>query len=292
MSDDKMSDNNKMSGNKESVAPDSTPASEIEIGQPELAAVEAPPLAPVLAPTIEPIRAPADATKPEPASTEAAPVAETAKASFFSFPKMPSLGERARWRGLIAASVTFAAGVGAAIGAVAVATKNNPASVSAAAAAAQEREVMQKTIQKLNQEMSSLRSSLETQAKSTSAQLGKLNDKIKDNDKILEASRRVAASSSDITGSILPPATVPVPTPRPPSTLKSAVIEGWSIRSARDGLVLVEGRGEIFEVVPGAPLPGLGVVEDVKRENGRWVVVTAKGIIVASNRPRGPYDRY
>ena len=31
------------------------------------------------------------------------------------------------------------------------------------------------------------------------------------------------------------------------------VVSGWSIRDARDGFVYVQGNGEIYQVVPGAP---------------------------------------
>ena len=65
----------------------------------------------------------------------------------------------------------------------------------------------------------------------------------------------------------------------------------WSIRDVRDGYVYVQGHGDIYEVVPGAPLPGLGPVEDIKRRDGRWVVVTPKGLIV-SQRDRRYFEPY
>jgi len=91
----------------------------------------------------------------------------------------------------------------------------------------------------------------------------------------------------DITGSI-PPASAPAPIPPPRPTERIAatvsrppVVHGWTLRLARNGVVLVEGRGDIYRVVPGAPLPGLGPVREIKRQNGRWVVVTPKGLIVS-----------
>jgi len=53
----------------------------------------------------------------------------------------------------------------------------------------------------------------------------------------------------------------------------------------------VQGHGDIYQVVPGAPLPGLGPVERVKRQDGRWVVVTPKGIIV-SMRDRRYFEQF
>jgi hypothetical protein len=48
-----------------------------------------------------------------------------------------------------------------------------------------------------------------------------------------------------------------------------------------NGYVYVENRGEIYQVQLGAPLPGLGPVQSVKRQDGRWIVLTPKGIIVS-----------
>ena len=35
-----------------------------------------------------------------------------------------------------------------------------------------------------------------------------------------------------------------------------------------------------IEVEPGTSLPGAGRVEEIRRQDGRWVVVTTKGMIV------------
>jgi len=43
----------------------------------------------------------------------------------------------------------------------------------------------------------------------------------------------------------------------------------------------VESNGDIYQIVPGAPLPGLGPVGAIRRLDGRWVVTTPKGIIVS-----------
>jgi gas vesicle protein len=320
MSDDNMSEDKDKAtpAATTGVTPSSEAGTEIKSGKVEMAAIESPPLAPEITPVIAPVNAPAiepfvapamSGVKPEPEMATAAAKSDTVLstdkladfASLFTLPKvalpplrMPKLTRRTRWRGLIAASMAFAAGVGASIGAIAVAPKNPPpGAVSRDPAAVAERDEMQKTIAKLNKEMSALKSNIESSAKATSAQLGKLSDKLKDGEKASESARR-ASVAPDTTGSIAP--AVPVPTPRPVVAEAKPVVDGWNIRSARDGLVLVEGRGEIFEVVVGAPLPGLGRVEEIKRQNGQWVVVTPKGIIVAAARPRGyferPYDRY
>jgi len=64
------------------------------------------------------------------------------------------------------------------------------------------------------------------------------------------------------------------------------VVRDWTIRDTRDGYVYVLGHGDIYQVAIGAPLPGLGLVEQVKRKDGRWMVVTPKGIIVSARDRR------
>ena len=80
------------------------------------------------------------------------------------------------------------------------------------------------------------------------------------------------------------------PRSRPPPA-RPPVVQDWTIRDARDGFVYVQGHGDIYQVVPGAPLPGLGPVESVKRQDGRWMVVTPKGIIV-SMRDRRYFESF
>ena len=94
------------------------------------------------------------------------------------------------------------------------------------------------------------------------------------------------AAAKDVTGSITPPATAaaaaPVPLPAPkPEIARLPTVEGWVIRDVGRGGALIEGRRGIFEVYAGDPVPGLGHVEAIRRQDGKWVVVTSKGLIVA-----------
>ena len=58
-------------------------------------------------------------------------------------------------------------------------------------------------------------------------------------------------------------------------------LEGWVLRDVANGAALIEGRRGMFEVYAGDPIPGLGRVDAIRRQDGRWVVVTGKGLIVA-----------
>jgi hypothetical protein len=72
-----------------------------------------------------------------------------------------------------------------------------------------------------------------------------------------------------------------------------AILADWWIPDGpSDGWVYVQGHGDVYRVVPGTPLPGLGPVEQIKGQNGHWVVVTPKGIIVPRRGPLsgGEYD--
>ena len=44
---------------------------------------------------------------------------------------------------------------------------------------------------------------------------------------------------------------------------------------------LIESRRGVYEVYAGDPVPGLGRVDAIRKQDGRWVVVTSKGLIVS-----------
>jgi hypothetical protein len=95
-----------------------------------------------------------------------------------------------------------------------------------------------------------------------------------------------AAAAKDVTGSISPPATAavaaPVPLPMPkPEVARLPTVEGWVLREVANGSALIEGRQGIYEVYAGDPVPGLGRVDAIRKQDGRWVVVTSKGLVVA-----------
>jgi hypothetical protein len=60
------------------------------------------------------------------------------------------------------------------------------------------------------------------------------------------------------------------------------VLDGWIVRRVYNGAALIQGRfGGVIEVEPGDNLPGLGRIETIRRQDGRWVVLTSRGMIVA-----------
>ena len=265
-----------------------------------LPTVESPSISP--AKDDEPAVAELTATKDEPVATSDSPIAPTTNV-------IPlRLALRRRRMALLAASVTVAAVLGAVVGAV---TATSLSGSQDQVSSLQERKVMQQTVARLGDELSTLKTSLDAASKSAhaqTAQLAKLSQTM--NEKLAAATTKanaaLAQASAEVTGSISAPQTVaaptsaiaeatPLPQPRPQqiaaveSQPRPLVVPGWSVRGAARGAGLVESHGEIFEVVPGASLPGLGRVESIRRIDGRWIVQTPKGLIVSAVAHRARY---
>jgi hypothetical protein len=272
--------------------PDNAP----QQGQTELPLVDSPSLSPATSDVAsEPVAEP-------PATLEAAPA--DSKTDVDNKKEEPSdiaqaAPARARWQQLrlrprhrryamLAASVAIAAAVGVLTGATVTGGFSKPASVDVAGL--EESKAAQQSIARLSKDVASLKASFEAANKSAHSQFAKISE-------------RLARDSTQITGTIKPPQTVP-PTsataaPLPPARpgqaaevpRRPSVITDWTIRETRDGFVYVQGHGDVYQVVPGAPLPGIGPVEQIKRQDGRWVVVTPKGIIV-SMRDRRYFEQF
>ena len=83
--------------------------------------------------------------------------------------------------------------------------------------------------------------------------------------------------AKDVTGSIN---TTPTPAPKP-EVARLPTVDGWRILDVAGGGATIESRQGVFEVYPGDPVPGLGRVDAVRKQDGRWTVVTSRGLIVA-----------
>jgi hypothetical protein len=212
----------------------------------------------------------------------------SARIGHVTAPKRPRLILRPRHRryAVLAASVAIAAALGVIVGTAASGGFSNAPAIDVAAV--EENKAMQQSVARLSKEIASLKTSLEAANKSASSQIAKISE-------------RLNRESANITASIptqqqTTAASAPLPPPRPEaasvdSAPRMAILTNWSIREMRDGYVYVQGHGDIYQVVPGAPLPGLGPVEQIKRQDGRWLVVTPKGIIV-SMRDRRYFEQF
>jgi len=88
-------------------------------------------------------------------------------------------------------------------------------------------------------------------------------------------------AAKDVTGTVAPPATTAAAAPPKPEVARLPTVEGWVLRDVSNGGALIEGRHGVYEVYAGDPVPGLGRVDAIRRQDGKWVVVTSKGLIVA-----------
>jgi len=94
----------------------------------------------------------------------------------------------------------------------------------------------------------------------------------------------VPVAAKDVTGSIAPPATASASAPAAAPKVEVGrlpTVEGWVLRDVANGGALIEGRQGIYEVYAGDPVPGLGRIDAIRRQDGRWVVVTSKGLVVS-----------
>jgi hypothetical protein len=121
----------------------------------------------------------------------------------------------------------------------------------------------------VNDNMTALRANFGTVTSALTSQLSKISDEVEKVER-LQSDRRAGTSES----------AAPAPGEAKPS--KPAVVEGWVLRSVSDGVALIEGRHGIIEIEPGDSLPGIGRIHEIKRQDGHWVVVTPKGLIVSA----------
>ncbi len=195
---------------------------------------------------------------------------------------------------ILAVAMALSAAAGSTVGAMAAAALAKPQPATSDDARTIEVNALRGVITQLSADVAALKASIDGNARSADAQMAKLLDRVERAEKaqgdpsariarIAEALERLEkksfalAASSETTGSIGPGSVAPKQQDRPP------VIAGWVLRDVFDGRAMVEnGRLGYFEVVPGANLPGIGRVETIRRVDGRWAVVTPKGLIVSA----------
>jgi hypothetical protein len=129
-------------------------------------------------------------------------------------------------------------------------------------------------------DLAALKTIIEAGARSANTQFTKVTERI---ERIERTSAEPAArltkaaenleriSRAEFTGGITPPQPVGIPTR----------LEGWVLRDVRHGTAVLEGRAGVIEVEQGDIIPGVGRIEAIRKQDGRWVVVTTKGSIAA-----------
>jgi hypothetical protein len=157
-------------------------------------------------------------------------------------------------------------------------------------------------------ELNALKASLDASTRGSSAQIGKLADRLDRlehaqaeptaklahiSDAIDRLEKRTAAlpaAAPETTGSIAtnpppPPAAQAAGAATTDAKLPSNVLHEWVVQGVQNGRALVENRyGGMFDVAMGSILPGLGRVDAIKRQDGEWIVVTPRGLITSTGR--------
>ena len=216
------------------------------------------------------------------------------EAAASSLPGLVLYQPRARRIPPLAATIAIAAAVGAMAGSIATAGLGAIWSGHSAQAAAVDAAPLRDSIARINAELGVLKAGLDKSDKSASAQLVRLSDRFDRLErgqaepaaklaKLTDAVDRIQhdAAARDITGSIPAPAPQPAAA-QPARPAGPPVLDGWTVRHVYNGAALIQGRfGGVIEVEPGDNLPGLGRIETIRRQDGHWVVMTSRGMIVA-----------
>jgi uncharacterized protein (UPF0335 family) len=160
---------------------------------------------------------------------------------------------------------------------------------------------VQNSVAQLRSELAAIKSSVESSSRNTNAQFVKFTERLERIDRsqaapaaqlkqAIEAIERLerrtqttaqnAAASPLTTGSVAPQPAAATTAPEPP---RQQFLEGWVVRHVSRGVAVIQGRRMgLIEVETGDVVPGVGRIESIRRQDGRWVVVTSKGLIRSS----------
>ncbi|MBI5128826.1 MAG: hypothetical protein HZA66_05245 [Rhodopseudomonas palustris] len=206
---------------------------------------------------------------------------------------------------VVAAAVILAAIAGAAGGALTSAGFAHLGDNADAARQAQSQaRSLDEQVSKLQTELAALKASVDRADKAANAQIAKASDRIEKIEKAqAEPTQKIAKLTETVEKLRTAQAEKPAPAPAPaqvasvaaqdvtgsvpqkpaakPDVGRLPTVEGWVLREVYDGGAVIVGRAGTFEVYAGDPVPGLGRVDAIRRQDGRWVVVTSRGLIVA-----------
>jgi hypothetical protein len=201
---------------------------------------------------------------------------------------VPAARQRFSRAAVLAIAIAVSAAAGSAVGAAAAVAFAKPQPVSSDDARTIEVNALRGVIAQLSSDVASLRASIDSQAKTANAQMAKIADRVDRAEKAQAEPASRVAKLSELLERLDKRAAAATPAPETTGSIapkqedRPSVVNGWVVREVFRGGAMVENeRMGLFEVVPGANLPGLGRVETIRRQDGRWVVVTPKGFIVS-----------
>jgi hypothetical protein len=250
----------------------------IETAKIELASIEAPHIAPEID---EELRTSSEETATKAEADDVEPPAKNVVPHISRFT-------------MLAASLALAAALGGMLGALTAYGLARPGAIPAAATGRtglDEMRALKENVVQARVELAALKVGIESANRSAGAQftrIGELVERLERTqaepvaklNKAIEALDRLsradaAAQTREATGSIAPTSG---------AGGKPGIVEGWVVRDVQRGTALIEGRMGLVEVDQGDVVPGLGRVDAIRKQDGRWVVVTSKGLITTSGR--------
>lgn len=232
-------------------------------------------------------------------------------------PVAPTSESRSNRFALLAASVAFAGAVGALTGALGATMITRSHAPAPAPANVVDLAPVQGAITSLRSDVAAIKSVVDSSGRNTHTQFAKMTERLERIDRAQAApaaqlkqaveaiehlEKRVQSSShaaaAETTGSVRPQQVAAVPsTPAPMPTPAAAsaepprpqLLDGWVVRHVSRGVAVIQGRRMgLIEVETGDIVPGVGRIESIRRQDGRWVVVTSKGLIRSAGGPVPP----
>jgi hypothetical protein len=189
----------------------------------------------------------------------------------------------------LAAALALAAALGAMVGALAAYGLARPAVTATAAGLTgmEEIQALKENVVQTRVELAALKLSIDSATRNVATQVTKIGERIDRVEraqaepvaklnKAIDALERLSRgeAAKDVTGAILPQAGLAT------QGGKAGAVEGWVVRDVHRGTALLEGRMGLIEVDQGDVVPGLGRVDAIRKQDGRWVVVTPRGLIM------------
>src|SRR5579862_1728257 len=195
------------------------------------------------------------------------------------------------WRfAQLAATIALAAAVGSFVGSLTGAGFGRHAPEAAPSANTADAGSILRALKSELAELSAMKSNLDSSVRNANTQFVAIAERL---DRVERAATNPAAQLAHIADAVdrlnkinaAPETTgslAPMTTPPAEPKIVDRIVEDWVVQDVRGDRALVEGRnGSLFEVGAGSILPGVGRVEAVKRQDGQWVVVTARGVITS-----------
>ncbi len=191
----------------------------------------------------------------------------------------------------LAASVAFAAGFGSFIGSVSGSGLARfiypPVPPPAPTNGVENTIAAMREIKLELAQVAALKASLDSMARNTIGQYAKIAERLDRIDQRSAAAAETTGSLPAAIGNVSPPvqsvSLAAASLAAEPPKLNDHILHDWIVHDVQNGHALIESRYRgLFAVSAGSVLPGIGRVDEIKRQDGHWVVLTARGTIVSA----------